>query len=72
MKLSIVHRKKKSKGIGKKVKVKTPRDLGFADTTIHTRVCGLTVQLCGDSNVAFEWINGQCCLGQKYSGGKRR
>ena len=33
MKLSIVHRKKKSKGIGKKVEDKTPADLGPADTT---------------------------------------
>ena len=40
MKLSTVHRKKKSKGIGKKVKDKTPGDLGPADTTIHTREDG--------------------------------
>ena len=48
MKLSTAHRKKKSQGIGNKVKNKTPRDSGPADTTIHTRVGGPTVQLCGD------------------------
>ena len=52
MKLSTVHTKKKSKGFGKKNNDKTPRDLGPADTTVHTRVDGLIVQLCGDSNVA--------------------
>ena len=49
MNLSIEH--KKSKGIGKKVKDKTPRKLGPADTAIHTRIDWPTVQLCGDSNV---------------------
>ena len=34
MKLSIEHRNKKSKSIGKKVKDTTPRDLGPADTTL--------------------------------------
>ena len=38
MKLSIEHRKKKSKGIGKKIKDKTPRSLGPAVSTVHT--CG--------------------------------
>ena len=56
--------KKKSNGIGKKEKEKIPRDLGLADTTIHTRADGPTVQLCGDSNVACTWINGQYSLEQ--------
>ena len=65
MKRSIVHRNNKGKDIGKKVKDKTPRDLGPADTTIHTRVGGPDVQVCGDSDVACKWINGQYSLGQK-------
>ena len=36
VKLSTVHRKNKGEGKGKKVKEKTPRDLGPADTTFHT------------------------------------
>ena len=52
MKLSTtVHRKKKNIGIGKKVKDKTPRDLGPTDSTVHARAGGPTAQLCGDSNV---------------------
>ena len=51
MKLSIEH-SKKSLGIGKKIKDKTPRNVGPADTTVHNRGDGPTVQLCGDSNVA--------------------
>ena len=47
MKLSTIHRKRKIKGIGKKVKEKIPRDLGPADSTIHTREDGPTLQLCG-------------------------
>ena len=66
MKLSTEYRKKKSKEIEKKIKDKTPRDLGPANTTVHTRVDGTTVQLCGDSNVACKWINGEYSLGQKY------
>ena len=68
LKLSIELSKKKSKGIGKKVKDKTLRDLGPADTTVHTRVDGLSVQLCGNSSVACKWINGECSLRQKYRG----
>ena len=69
MKLSTVHRRKKSKGIGKKFQEKKPRDLGPADTTIHTRADGLTVQLCGgESNVTCKWINGEYSMGQKYRG----
>ena len=68
MKLSTVHRKEKSKGIGKKVKEKTQRDLGPADTTIHTRADGPTVQLCGDSEVTRKWVNGQYSVGQKDRG----
>ena len=37
LKLSIEHRKKKRKGIGKKIKDKTARNLGLTDTTVHTR-----------------------------------
>ena len=57
VKLSTVYRKH-CEGKGKKVEEKTPRDLGPSDTTIHTREDGSTVQLCGDSEVACEWING--------------
>ena len=67
-KRSIVHRKKKSKGIGKTIKDKTPKDLGPGDTTVHTRVDGPTVQMCGDSNVVCKWINGRYSLGQKNRG----
>ena len=38
MKLSIEHEKKRSEGIGKKIKdKKTPRNLGPADTIVQTR-----------------------------------
>ena len=57
---------KNCEGKGQKVEEKTPRDLGPADTTIHTREGGPTVQLRGDS--ACKWINGQCSLGQEYRG----
>ena len=40
VKLSTVHRKRKSTEIGKKGKEKIPRYLGPADTTIHTREDG--------------------------------
>ena len=61
-KLSIEHRK--STGIEKKkIKDRTPRD-----TTVPTRSGGLTVQLCGDSNVACKWINGEFSLRPKYRG----
>ena len=66
MELSTIHRRMKSKGIGKKVKEKIPRDLGRADTIIHTRTDEPTVQQCGDSNVACEWATGQYSLEQKY------
>ena len=52
VKLSTIHRKEKGKG--KKVDEKTAKVLGPADTTIHIREEGLTVQLCGDSEVAGE------------------
>ena len=35
------------------------RGLGAEDTTVHARVGGPTVQLCGDSTVACTWISGQ-------------
>ena len=66
VKLSTVHRKEKGKG--KNIDDKTPRVLGAADTTAHTREEGPTVQLCGDSEVAGKWINGQYSLGQKCRG----
>ena len=56
VKLSTVHRK------GKKVDENTPRVVGHTDTIIHTREEGLTVQLCGDREVAEKWINGQYSL----------
>ena len=67
MKLSTLHRKN-GKGLGKKVKERTPRDLGPADTTIHTRADGLTVRLSGDNNVTCKWINGEYPLRQKFRG----
>ena len=54
---------------GRKKKDKTgdnvPRTLVPADKTIHIREDGPTVHLCGDSEVAVKWINGQYALGQK-------
>ena len=44
----------------KKVDDKAPRVLGPADTIIHTREEGPTVQPCGDSEVAGRWIKGRC------------
>ena len=58
VKLLTVHRKEKGEGKGKKVEEKTWRNLGPADTTIHTREEWLTVQQCGDSEVVRK-INGQ-------------
>ena len=55
----------KNKDKGKKLKEKTPRDLGPEDITVHTRDEGLTVQQCGDSNVACKWINGEFAQGTK-------
>ena len=49
MELSTVHRTSTGK---EKVDDKAPRVLGPADTIIHTREEGTTVQLCGDSEVA--------------------
>ena len=49
----------KSKDVEKKIKDKTPTDLGPEDITIHTRSEGPTVQLCGDRNVARKWISGE-------------
>ena len=57
VKPSTVHRKEKEEGKGKGVNGKTPRNLGPADTTIHTRKEEPTIQLCGDSEVASRWIN---------------
>ena len=52
---------------GRKKKDK-PRTLVPADKTIHIREDGPTVHLCGDSEVAVKWINGQYALGQKNKG----
>ena len=60
--------KGKGKGKGKKVGSNAPRELGPTDTVVHTRDEGLTVQLCGDSEVVGKWINGKPSLGQKYHG----
>ena len=57
VKLSTVHRKKrKEKGKGKNVNRKTPRD---PRTQPSTRDEEPTVQLCGDSEVASRWFDGQ-------------
>ena len=65
--VKLSHRtQKKCEGKGKEVEEKTPRDLGPADSTVHTREDGPTVQLRGDS--ACKWINGQRSLGQEYRG----
>ena len=44
---------------------KRPRDLGTEDITLHTPEGGPAVQLCGDSNVACKWINGDFARGPK-------
>ena len=51
-----------------KVDNKAPRVLGPADTIIHTREEGPTVQLCGDSEVAGKWINGQHSVALEHRG----
>ena len=66
MKLTTEHKKTEEKDGEKRFKKKTPRDLGPGDTTVHTREGGPTVQLCGDSNVACKWINGEFAQGTKY------
>ena len=65
VKLSTVHKKRVK---GKKVDDEAPRVLGPADTIIHTREEGPTVQPCGDSEVAGKWINGQHSPGLKCRG----
>ena len=40
--------------------------MGPGDTTVHTREDGPAVQLCGDSNVASKWINGEFAHGTRY------
>ena len=50
------------------LKKRSPRNLGPEDITVHTREGGPTVQLCGDSNVACKWINGEIARGTKYKG----
>ena len=68
VRLSTVHRKEKGEGQEHTVNEKTPRDLGPADTTIHAREEGPTVQECGDSDVTCKWINGMYSFGQTYRG----
>ena len=65
MKLSTEHRKRTSEDNKKKIKDKTPRDLGPEDTTVHNRSEGLTQQLCGDNNVACKWIKWRIFPGDK-------
>ena len=66
MKLPTEHRKIEKKDGDKKFQKKTPRDLGHGANIVHTREDGPTVQLCGDSNVACKWINGEIAQGTKY------
>ena len=66
MKLPTEHRQTKNTDTEKRLKKKTPSDLGPEDITVHTRDEGLIVQLCGDSNVACKWINGEVAPGTKY------
>ena len=40
--------------------------MGPGDNTVHKREDGPTVQLCGDSNVACKWINGEFAQGTKH------
>ena len=56
--LSAVYRKKQSEMKGKKEREKTPRDLGHADTTIHTGENGPAILLCEDSNVTCKMDQG--------------
>ena len=58
------HRKTENKE--KRFKKKTARDLGPGHNTVHTREDGHPVQLCGDSNAACKWINGDFAQGTKY------
>ena len=46
--------------------METRVDSGPGDNTVHTREDRPTVQLCGDSNVACKWINGEFAQGTKY------
>ena len=57
MKLSTEHRKTKKKDKEKRLKEKTPRNMGPKHYSIHTRSEGPTVQLCGESNVARQRDN---------------
>ena len=67
LQLPTEHRREKDKHKVKRVKKKTPRDLGPEDTTVHIRCEGPTVQLCGDSDVACTWINdGEFAQGTQY------
>ena len=66
MKLSTEHRKNNYKDKKKRMKEKTPRDLGPKDISVHTRSEGPTLQLCGDSNVAWKWINDEFAERTKY------
>ena len=74
MKLPTEHRNTEKKDEDKRPKKKTPRELGPEDITVHTRGGGPTVQLCGESNVACKWINGEFAQGTKYKDtiGKRQ
>ena len=59
MKPPTEHRKSKSKDIEKKIKDKTPRDLGPEDITVHTRSDAMTVM-----DKVGRW-NEEKCVGSK-------
>ena len=42
--------------------------VSVAKIRVHVREDGPRVQLCGDSEFAEKWVNGQYVLGQKYRG----
>ena len=66
MKLPTEHTKAANNILEQTLEEKATRDLGPEDITAHTRDEGPTVQLCGDSNVACKWINGEFAEGTKY------
>ena len=65
---STIHRMRTGKKKENKVEDKASRILGIADKTSIFVKEGPSVHLCGDSEVAVKWINGQYALGQKYRG----
>ena len=57
---SVAHRSKLEKNNERK----EPRTFGPLDLSIAPRTEGTTVQMCGESNVAGNWINGQYAMGK--------